>query len=99
MVGDTRLPRRGRRHTETAPDLSVVLLELEDALQVLDRLGKVLLGAQDAGDGIHGGNGPLIVAQSVLIGIRRPIEITHQLGQAPYGGVSEEDGASSITRS
>lgn len=39
--------------TQAAPDLTIVSIQLQDVLQVLDGFGEILLGPEYAGDGIH----------------------------------------------
>lgn len=68
--------------TQTAPGLAAGGVQLQDILEVFDGLGELFLGAQDARDGVHGGDGPLIVAQSLFVRVHCAIQITHQLGQA-----------------
>lgn len=68
--------------SNTAPSFSAGTVELQDALKVLNGLGELLPCAQDAGDGVHGWDGPLIVTQSLFVRIQRAIKISHQFGQA-----------------
>jgi hypothetical protein len=70
--------------TQAAPGLTAGWIQLQDILEILDGLGELLLGAQDARDGVHGGDRPLVVAQSLFVRIHRTIEVTHQFSQATY---------------
>lgn len=60
--------RGAQIRTETAPDLAIVPVQLEDALEVLDGLGPLVGGAQDAAHAVHGLDGPRVGAQGVLVG-------------------------------
>ncbi len=81
-VGKTRLP------TETPPNLAIGAVDLEYALQVFNRLGKVFLGTQDDGDGVHGLDRTPVMTQRLLIGLDGAVEVAHQLRQAAYSGLS-----------
>lgn len=52
-----------RTRTETAPDLAIRLVQLEDVLEVVDGLGPLVAGAQDAAHAVHGGDGAGIGAE------------------------------------
>ena len=75
--------KKRSRRTETSPDLTVGGIDLEDVLQILDRLMKMFLGAQDARDGVHGLDGAPIVTQGVFVGLNGAIQVSHELGQTP----------------
>lgn len=49
-----------RRRTETTPHITIVAVQLEYALEVLNSFVELFLCAKDTTDGIHGGNGSLI---------------------------------------
>lgn len=70
--------------SQAAPSFSAGWIQLQDILKILDGLGELLLSAEDARDGVHGRNGPLIVTQSLLIRIHSAIEIPHKLSQTAY---------------
>lgn len=52
-------------------------------MEKFDGLGELFLCAEDAGYGVHGGNGGLIVPQGLFISIHGTVKITHQFGEAP----------------
>ena len=58
----------GRYAPRTAPDFAIVPVQLEDALEVLDGLGPLVSGAQDAAHAVHGLDGPWVRAEGVLVG-------------------------------
>jgi hypothetical protein len=70
--------------TQATPGLTAGRIQLQDVLEVLNSLGELFLSAQDARDGVHGGDRPLIVTQSLLVSIHRAIKVAHQFGQATY---------------
>lgn len=74
--------------TQATPDLTIGRVDLQDTLQVLDGLGELLLVPQDAGDGIHGRDGPLVVAQGLLVRLKGAVGIAHQVGQVSYRAIS-----------
>ena len=59
---------KGRKLTETTPDFAIIPIQLEDALEVLNRLGPLVCGAEDATHAIHGWDGSWVCAESVLVG-------------------------------
>lgn len=69
---------------QTTPGLAAGRVQFQDILKVLDGLGELLLGAQDARDGIHGRDGPLIVAQCLFIRIHGTVKVAHEFSQAAY---------------
>lgn len=75
--------------TQATPGLTAGGIQLQDILEILDGLGKLFLGAQDARDGVHGRDRPLVVAQSLFVRIHRTIEVTHQFSQATYKPYSQ----------
>jgi hypothetical protein len=68
---------------QTTPGFTACRVEFQNILKILDGLGELFLGPQDARDGIHGGDGPLVVAQGLFIRIHGALKIAEQLGQAP----------------
>lgn len=70
--------------SQAAPSFSTGWIQLQDILKILNGLGKLLLSAEDAGDGVHGRDGPLVVTQSLLIRIHSAIEIPHKFSQTAY---------------
>lgn len=73
-----------RQPTETAPSLSALGIQLQDVLEILDGLGKLLPGSEDLRDGGHARNGPLVVSEGLLIRGHCAIQVAHQLRQAAY---------------
>ena len=69
--------------TQRSPDLPVVTVHVQNALKVLDSLRELLLSSQDTRDGVPGGDGLGIKAESGLIRLRSSVEVAHQLGQTP----------------
>jgi len=69
---------------QATPGLAAGGIQFQDILKVLDGLGELLLGAQDARDGIHGGDGPLVVAQRLFIRVHSTVKVAHEFSQAAY---------------
>ena len=75
---------RRRLPTQTAPDVPVIRIELQDAVQVVHRFVKLLLRPQDRTDGVHRGNGPRVRAQSVFVRLDRIFQTSNHLEKASY---------------
>ena len=69
---------------QATPSLSTARIQLQDVLQILNGFRELFLCPEDARDGVHSWNRPLIVTQSLLISIHRTLQIAHQFGQASY---------------
>ena len=69
---------------QATPGLAAGRVQFQDILKVLNGLGELLLGAQDARDGVHGRDGPLIVAQRLFIRIHSTVKVAHEFSQAAY---------------
>lgn len=65
--------------TETAPDVAIGRVNLQDSAQVLDSLRKRVLGAQDARDTLHGWHRPLVVLERKLIALHGAVKVLHLL--------------------
>lgn len=66
---------------QAAPSLPVGRVQLQDVLKVLNCLGELFLGTEDAGDRVHGLDRPLIVTQRLFVGVHRAIQVAHQFSQ------------------
>ena len=52
-------------------------------MEKFDGRGDLFRCAEDAGYGVHGGNGGLIVSQGLFISIHCTVKITHQFVESP----------------
>lgn len=77
-----------RALTQASPNISIVIIELEDALEILNSLVELLLCAEDAADRIHGGNGSRVGTQCVFIRSRSFVQVSQKLCKAPCVVVS-----------
>jgi hypothetical protein len=69
---------------QATPSLPAAGIQLQNILEILNSFRELLLCPEDAGDGIHSWNRPLVVTQSLFISIHSTLQITHQFGQASY---------------
>lgn len=74
--------RANARRTKTAPDFSVITIQLQYLSQELDGSREVLFRPQNERYRIHRLNGVLVVAQRLFIRSHSAVKVTHQLGQA-----------------
>ena len=65
--------------TETAPDVAIGRVNLQNSAQVLDGLRKRVFGAQDARDTLHGWHRPLVVLERKLVALHGAVEVLHLL--------------------
>lgn len=66
-------------HTETAPNITIVRINLENILQVLDGGGKLLHAPEDARDGLHSRDRPIVVAQGMVVALTSAVKVAHHL--------------------
>lgn len=69
--------------TETAPDLAIGRVELDDILDKVHRLRELLLVSQDARDGRHGQDRVRIGTQRLLVRDDRLIRAIDEFEEAP----------------
>lgn len=69
--------------SETAPDLAIARVELEDILDKVHRLGELLLVSQDSRDSRHGDDRVRIGTQRVLVRDDRLIRAIDEFEEAP----------------
>lgn len=67
---------------QAAPDITIVRIQVQNTLEVLDCFGKLLLGAKDTGNGVHGGDRVRVLTESIFIRSHSPIQVSHQFGDA-----------------
>jgi hypothetical protein len=77
-----------RTLTQTPPNISVVAVELENVLEILNGFVELLLRPEDAAYGVHGRNGSRIGTQSVFIRNHSFVEIAQKLCKTPCTVVS-----------
>lgn len=82
---------RGVTPTETAPHVAVVGFQLQDIVQILNSLVKVLLCAQDGADSIHGGNRSWVGSKGMLIRASSLVEVADHFEKASCGSVRAEE--------
>jgi len=63
--------------TKAAPDVAIVVVDLEDSAQIFHSLRERVLGAQDARDTLHGWHRPLVVLERKLVALHSAVEILH----------------------
>lgn len=69
--------------TETAPNLAIAWVKLQDILDKVHSLGELLLLAQDARNSRHGGDRVRIGTQRVLVRDDRLIRVIDKFEEAP----------------
>jgi hypothetical protein len=69
---------------QTAPNISIISIKLEDVLKILDSLVELLLCPQDAADGIHGRNRSWIGTQCAFVRRHSFFQIAQKLCKTPY---------------
>ena len=70
--------------TKCAPDLAVFAIEMEGCLPVLDRTGKVVAGACNAGDAQVSCDRVRVVLKRAFVCVERAVDIAHLLGNTTY---------------
>ena len=63
---------------KATPDVSIIWIQLEDIIYIIDSLVKLLLPSQNARNGRHGLYRSRVVAQSMFIGEQRLLRIAEQ---------------------
>ena len=69
--------------TKASPDISIVSIQLENILKVLDSFVEMFLCSKNTTDGVHGGDGSRISNKSSLISVHCLIEIAQNLCETP----------------
>lgn len=80
-----------QKHTQAAPGLSTACIQFQNILEIFNGLWKLFLCPEDTGDGIHGGNRPLVVAQGLFVGVHGSLQVAHEFGQATYRHASVKE--------
>lgn len=62
---------------KAAPDVAIIVVDLEDCAQVLYSLRERVFGAQDACDTLHGWHRPLIVLERKLVALHGAVKVLH----------------------
>ena len=63
--------------TETAPDVAIGRVNLQNSAQILYGLRKGVFGAQDACDTLHGWYRPLVVLERKLVALHGAVKVLH----------------------
>lgn len=83
LVGDVIGAAHGW-DTKTAPDFAVVGVDFYNVPQILDGSGELLQAAQDARNGLHGRDRPVVVSQGMVVALLGALVVVHHLGQAAW---------------
>lgn len=65
--------------TETAPCLTITIVNFKNIVEIIDCLYEVLAGSQNRADGVHGWNGVWVGAQSLFVGEQGVVDVTKDL--------------------